>query len=149
MRRGDLLIAGMFLFLGLFAIVEARKFDVAAGYGLGTGFFPFWLGIAVALLGAVILFQIFRQGKKYPKNVPPPALGKKLLVIVVLFAFVFGVGLFGFIFTFSLLVAFLLLCIERETWWRALLISAATGVGFYIFFVRLLDVELPKGLWGF
>ena len=149
MKRMDCLIAALFLLLGLYALFEARKIDVAAGYGLGAGFFPFWLGVSITVLGSIVLFQILKQGNKSLETVSTSVAGKRILVVAALFAFVSAVGICGFVLALSLLVAFLLLCIERETWWRALVISAATGVGFHLFFVRLLEVELPKGPWNF
>jgi putative tricarboxylic transport membrane protein len=148
MKLADSSIAALFFLLGLYALWEAQKLDFAAGYGLGPGFFPFWLGVAIALLGGIVLFQNLKKDKK-PKTVSA-ALGKKrFLVAAALVAFVPAVGLCGFVVAFSLLVAFLLFWAEGETWWQALLISVATGVGFHVFFVRLLEVELPKGPWNF
>ena len=54
----------------------------------------------------------------------------------------------GFILAFTCLSAFLLK-LEGESWLRALAVASATGVGFYLFFVRLLSVTLPLGPLGF
>ena len=148
MKLADSSIAALFSFLGLYALWAARKLDSAAGYGLGAGFFPFWLGAVIALLGGIVLLQNLKKDER-PKTAPQAFGKKRFLVAVALVAFVPAVGLGGFVVAFSLLVAFLLFWAEGETWWRALLISIATGAGFHVFFVRLLEVELPKGPWNF
>jgi len=54
-------IVAVFFLLDVYTLFDAREFDVAAGYGLGAGFFPFWLGAIIALLGTIVLFQLFKQ----------------------------------------------------------------------------------------
>ena len=149
MKIGDSAIAASFLLFGLYVLFESRQLNASAGYGLGPGFFPFWLAIGLVLLGAMVLVQTFKKDKQSQEALARAVVKKRLLIAAAFLAFVPATAFCGFLVAFSLLVAFVLYWIEGEAGWRAALISVATGLGFQIFFVRLLEVELPKGPWGF
>ncbi|HWP59137.1 MAG TPA: tripartite tricarboxylate transporter TctB family protein [Candidatus Acidoferrales bacterium] len=148
MKLADSLVAALFTLLGVYVLFEARRLDAAAGYGLGAGFFPFWLAAAIVLLGAVVLCQNLTK-QKLPASGAEPVGKRQGWVIAALVAFVPAAAVAGFIVSFMLLVAFLLFCIEREAWWRALTVAGGAGIGFYLLFVRFLEVDLPKGVWNF
>ena len=149
MKIGDSAIAASFLLFGLYIVFESRKLNAGAGYGLGPGFFPFWLATGLVLLGTLVLFQTFKKDEESQQALARAAKKKKVLVAAAFLAFVPATVFVGFLVAFSLLVAFLLYWIEGEGWWQAALISLATGFGFHFFFVRLLEVQLPMGPWGF
>ena len=149
MKIGESAIAAAFFLFGLYVLFESRQLNASAGYGLGPGFFPFWLGAGLVLLGTIALLQTFKKDGQSREALARAVVKKRFLVAAAFLAFVPATTFCGFLVAFSLLVAFLLFCIEDEGWWQAALISAATGFGFHIFFVRLLEVQLPRGPWGF
>ena len=150
MNRADRWAGLIFLLLGVAVFVEARKLDYGGAYGAGSGFFPLWLGIATAFFSAILIFQTFKNSETAQvSSVERAEWKKKALAYVSFLFFTLAIGALGFITGFAALVAFLLLVIEREPWQKAILTALAAGAGFYLFFVRLLQVELPLGPLGF
>ncbi|WP_423200494.1 Tripartite tricarboxylate transporter TctB family protein [Cupriavidus sp. H19C3] len=53
-RQTDLLSGLMFIVVGLGFSLIARGYSMGTAAKMGPGYFPFWLGIVLALLGAVV-----------------------------------------------------------------------------------------------
>ena len=149
MTSSDRWIGGLFLFFSLVVVWAASKLDFTSNYGAGSGFFPFWLGISGVVLSAVLIIQALRHPTVAAVAPSTPSWSaKKALAYFALLAFVFVSDIVGFAAAFTFLVAFLVR-LEGETWRRSLSVAVASGIGFYLFFVRLLDVKLPVGPLGF
>jgi hypothetical protein len=150
MSRADRWAGAVFLLLGILVVIETRKLDYGSGYGAGPGFFPFWLGITIALLGAILLLKTLqRLNETEEDSVQTTHWRKKIIAYAALIAFILAIELVGFVTSFSLLFAFLLLVIEGESWSKSLLAALTAGAGLYLIFVRLLQVKLPSGPLGF
>ncbi len=148
MTRSDRWIGPLFFFFGLFVVWQASKLEFASSYGAGSGFFPYWLGIAMVLLAVLVIVAAWRKPSGADDSVAPHLSKQKVAAYLALLAFVFTVEIVGFIIAITCLSAFLLK-LEGESWLRALAVASATGIGFYLFFVRLLSVTLPLGPLGF
>ncbi|MGH7772606.1 MAG: tripartite tricarboxylate transporter TctB family protein [Candidatus Binatia bacterium] len=150
MSRADRWAGAVFLLLGILVVIETHRLDYGSGYGAGPGFFPFWLGGTIALLGAILLLKALRRPNATEEDsVQATQWRKKIIAYGALLAFVLTVEIVGFITGFALLFAFLLVVIEREGWLRSILAALTAGAGLYLLFVRLLQVKLPSGLLGF
>jgi hypothetical protein len=147
MTRSDRWIGILFLLFGFLVVLEASKLEFTSSYGAGSGFFPFWLGVATIFSAMIVILYAWRTPSD---DAPTPIIWpvKKLLALAALLGFVFTLDLLGFVTGFALLVAFLLK-LEGENWRNAALVALASGAGFYLFFVRLLSVALPVGPLGF
>jgi putative tricarboxylic transport membrane protein len=148
MTRFDRWIGPLFFFFGLFVVWQASKLEFASSYGAGSGFFPYWLGIAMVLLAGIVIVAAWRIRSGPDDTVAPHWSKQKIAAYFALLAFVFTVETIGFIIAITCLSVFLLK-LEGESWLRALAVASATGVGFYLFFARLLSVTLPGGPLGF
>jgi len=149
MTSSDHWIGGLFLLFSLVVVWQASNLDFTGNYGAGSGFFPYWLGISGVVLSAVLIVQALRHlPVAAAASWAPSWSAKKFLAYIALLAFVFVSDIIGFATAFTFLVAFLL-TLEGETWRRSLSVAVASGIGFYLFFVRLLDVKLPVGPLGF
>jgi putative tricarboxylic transport membrane protein len=148
MTRSDRWIGIFFFLFGFLVVLEASKLEFASSYGAGSGFFPFWLGIATIVIGSIVTLYAWRNPSDADSSAPVIWSTKKLLALAALLAFVFTLDLIGFVTAFALLVAFLLK-LEGENWRRAVSVALASGISFYVFFIRLLSVALPVGPLGF
>ena len=148
MTRSDRWIGILFFLFGFLVVLEASKLEFASSYGAGSGFFPYWLGIATIVIAMTITMNAWRNPSRDDSSAPVIWSTKKLLALAALLGFVFTLDLIGFVTAFALLVAFLLK-LEGETWRSAVSVALASGMGFYLFFVRLLSVTLPVGPLGF
>ena len=148
MTRSDRWIGSLFFLFGLFVVWQASKLEFASSYGAGSGFFPFWLGVVTVILGAIVTLIAWRNPSGADATTAPRFSKEKIAAFLALLAFVLTVESVGFIIAFSCLSAFLLK-LEGESWLSALSVSSASGITFYLFFVRLLAVTLPVGPLGF
>ena len=148
MTRSDRWIGILFFLFGFLVVLEASKLEFASSYGAGSGFFPFWLGVATIVIASIVALYAWRNPSDADSSASIIWSIKKLLALLALLGFVFTLDLIGFVTAFALLVAFLLK-LEGENWRRAVSVALASGISFYVFFIRLLSVALPVGPLGF
>lgn len=86
----DFWSAWMFIIVGLSFTVGALNYNFGSSARPGPGYFPFGLGILLAILGAIVLFSSLTVETEDGDPLGPVA-WKPLLVIV------FSVALFGFL----------------------------------------------------
>jgi putative tricarboxylic transport membrane protein len=114
--------------------------------GPGAGFFPFWLGAAMGVLGIVWLIQVSRQSenKEEGPHLPPRGGIVRILSIIISVAAVSTLmDLLGFQLVMFLFMIFMLMILGRQTIWMTLIIALVCSVGVYHLFGRYLDVQLP------
>jgi hypothetical protein len=145
MTRSDRWIGALFFLFGLWVVWQASRLEFASSYGAGSGFFPYWLGITIALIAALVVAAAWHGSHAM---VAPHLSAKKIAAFAALLVFVPSVEFVGFISAFTCLAAFFLR-LEGESWLKALSIAIVSGAGFHLFFVRLLSVTLPVGPLGF
>jgi len=148
MTRSDRWIGILFFLFGFLVVLEASKLEFTSSYGAGSGFFPFWLGVATIFSAMIVILYAWRTPSDDDSPTPIIWSIKKLLALAALLGFVFTLDLLGFVTGFAVLVAFLLK-LEGENWPRAVSVALASGLSFHLFFVRLLSVTLPVGPLGF
>jgi putative tricarboxylic transport membrane protein len=148
MTRSDRWIGILYFLFGSLVVLEASKLEFASSYGAGSGFFPFWLGVAIIVIAMIVALYAWRNPSDDDSSKPIIWSAKKLLALAALLGFVFALDLLGFVTGFAFVVAFLLK-LEGETWRKAISVALASGIGFYIFFGLLLSVTLPVGPLGF
>ena len=148
MTRSDRWIGSLFFLFGLLVVWQASKLEFASSYGAGSGFFPYWLGIATIIFAAAIAGSAWRNPSGADTTTAPRFSKEKIAAFFALIAFVLTVESVGFVLAFTCLSAFLLK-LEGESWLRAFSVSSASAIAFYVFFVRLLSVTLPAGPLGF
>ena len=71
MTRSDRWIGTLFFLFGLFVVWQASKLEFASSYGAGSGFFPYWLGIATIVLAAVVGISAWRKSSGADSTTAP------------------------------------------------------------------------------
>ena len=137
--------------LGGFVAWEAWEWPYMTVDGPGPGFFPLWIGILLVGLSALlIVLQVVDAGggRPVPRTVwtgtRPALLGWVALVV--------AAGLLepaGFVASYLLLSIVLLRVIFRRSWRSTAVVSVVSVACFWGLFVKLLEVRLPAGPWGF
>src|SRR5262245_44308079 len=145
MTRSDRWIGALFLLFGLWVVWQASQLEFASSYGAGSGFFPYWLGVTIVLVAALVVAAAWRGATAL---VAPHLSAKKIAAFAALLIFVPSFEYVGFVSAFTCLSAFFLR-LEGESWPKVLSVAVVSGAGFYFFFVRLLSVTLPVGPLGF
>ena len=64
MQRASQVAAVLFLGASIYVMIESQRLEYYDELGPGAGFFPFWLGLAIALLSIIWLIQLRGQAKE-------------------------------------------------------------------------------------
>ncbi|WP_377156824.1 tripartite tricarboxylate transporter TctB family protein [Roseateles sp. UC29_93] len=134
----------MFVVVGVaFAWGSATNYSFGSSARPGPGYFPFGLGVLLALLGAVVLFKALTIESEGGQ--PVGAFAWKPLVIVVGAIIVFGLALprLGMIITLPLLITIASLASDEFRWRDALLSSVVLTAGSYAIFIWGLNLVIP------
>lgn len=120
-------------------------------FGPGMGFLPFWLAVLMAVLSMLLLFDAsvrksVSAGNPFPA---PQALLNVGMVIAGLGVYIAVLDTVGFAVSTILYIVFLLAIVQKERWLKTAIVSLLSTGGLYVVFQVLLDVKLPKNIFGF
>lgn len=144
--RGEAVMGALFGVLGAAWIVGALDLTYMGDFAPGSGFLPFWLGIALVGLSALFVWRKLRS----PGEAAPAGGWRKTAAIAGGLAVCVGViEALGFVVSVAAYLVFLTRFVEREPWRPALGVSLGTVAALFAVFRLWLSVPLPKGPWGF
>lgn len=149
--RGDVISGAVLAALGIYIIVEARRWEYLGADGPGPGFFPLWYGIAMVVLTLLLMVgNLLRRGTgKTARPVDWHGIGRALLMWSAFAVSIALLKVLGFFLSFSLLTLFVVAVMYRRPLRQALVIAAGGALGFYLLFPLALNVSLPVGVLGF
>ena len=146
-------LSGLFwVGISVFVCVYSIENDTGSLHSPGPGFFPFWSGFIMGILGVVV---VVTNSLKRKWKTRPTDLWKGLRwnnVIYVLFSLLLYCLLLptaGYLITTFVLMFFLLYIMERSKIWFKVVNALVIVLMSYLIFCYLLDVKLPKGIFGF
>jgi putative tricarboxylic transport membrane protein len=119
--------------------------------GPGPGFFPFWLGVILGLLGlAMIIVATVSVPEPLPDDFAPEEGGVRRLSTVI--GAIAGVALMletlGFGLSLAIVIPFLLITLEQRNPLIIAIITLLGSFGTNYVFTRWLNVPLPRGILG-
>jgi putative tricarboxylic transport membrane protein len=116
----------------------------------GPGFLPFWVGVLLALLSAILWFEAsFRKPAAEPARFLSGE-GKWPYVVaagVALLIYTFLLEPLGFVISTFLLLIFLFRVIGKQKWWVGVTGSILVTFFTHLIFRVALKVQLPRGLF--
>lgn len=149
--RSELAAACALVALGGLIVWGSLQWPYLTKDGPGPAFFPLWIGIAmVGLSVALIAMQVSAAARAATAEktswdgARQGLLGWAALIV--------ATGLLepaGFVASFVLLSVFLIRVNFQRSWRTAIVVSLASAACFWTLFVKLLEVRLPAGPWGF
>jgi putative tricarboxylic transport membrane protein len=152
MNKRDLVSGSVWLGVGIFVTIGSVSFlEVGTLTSPAPGLFPFVAGAALSLLSLAILIKAAFEKEKRSLG----ELWRRSNWLGVFYAigslFIYSMLLewVGFVICTALLLIFLFRTIEPQKWKMAIGVAISSSVGFYLLFDRVLQVLLPKGLFGF
>jgi hypothetical protein len=150
-RRADRVGAVLLLLFGVwFAAVAAQNYTYWSATGPGSGFFPFWLGLVMAVLAALLLARAVRETEPGPAWAPQGrGLMRFLGVLGGGVAFVVLLPWLGMAPTTVLFLIGILWLLEGHSWPAAVGIALATAAVNWAVFAWWLRVPFPPGVLGF
>lgn len=135
----------MFIAVGIGFAWGATEYSFGTSARPGPGYFPFGLGILMALLGAMVLFKALTIETDGGDLVGAFA-WKPLIIIlgsVALFGFLLPRA--GMVLTLPVLVIVSSLASDEFSWKGAIINAAVLTVGSYLIFIKGLNLTIP--LW--
>ena len=152
MKKGDITFSVISMGLSFWLILESQRFAYASKFGIGPGFFPFWLGIVLAAFSIVTFIITLR--KKYDVEDLKPCLpgwrsvGRLSLIMLIMAGFALVMNSFGFILTVLIFVSVILFILEGESVPKSIFYGVMFSAAVFLIFRYWLEVDLPTGLLG-
>jgi hypothetical protein len=150
-RRADRVGAVLLLLFGAwFGAVALQHYTYWGATGPGSGFFPFWLGLAMVVLAALLLIRAVGEAGPGPAWAPRGrGLVRFLGVLGGSVAFVVVLPWLGMALTTVLFLIGILKALEGHSWPVTVGIAVATAAVNWAVFAWWLRVPFPTGVLGF
>lgn len=149
--KSEVACSAILIALGAFIIRESSAWEYMTHDGPGPGFFPYWIGVAiVALAGLYLSSHAYDIVRGQP--VHRTSWAGTPMVIAGWTAFMVVVALIkpiGFIAALVLMVLIFVRVIYRRSLAAAIAVAIGSAASFWLVFVKLLNLRLPAGPWGF
>ncbi|MEO3712301.1 tripartite tricarboxylate transporter TctB family protein [Roseateles flavus] len=133
----------LFLLVGLAFAWGATEYNFGSSAKPGPGYFPFGLGILLALLGGLVLFKAVTI--ESPGGDPIGAIAWRPLLVIVGAIAMFGLALpkLGLVLTLPLLIFVSSLAGDEFHWKDALISAVVLTAGSWVIFVWGLKLTIP------
>jgi hypothetical protein len=150
-RTADRAGAVLLLLFGVwFAAVALRNYTYWGTAGPGSGFFPFWLGLTMAILASLLLARAVREREPGPAWLPRGRGAVRFLgVLGASVAFVALMPWLGMALGTVLFLVGVLRVLEGHSWPAAVGIAVGMAVANWAVFTWWLNVPFPPGVLGF
>ena len=140
-------VAGMALVLiGLVTIWESRVYPLGSLHRPGPAYMPVLLASLLIVFGAAV-FAMGARARRLAEVGWPEWRHTLALFGACAFA-AWGLERLGYRLTMAVVVAFLLLVVERKGWALGLALTVVMAWGSFLVFDTLLRVPLPRGPFG-
>ncbi|MEW5909443.1 MAG: tripartite tricarboxylate transporter TctB family protein [Thermodesulfobacteriota bacterium] len=145
-RFKDCFAGIMFLFFGAAAMFFSVRYQIGTAARMGPGYFPFALGLLLALLGIALIAASL--GKTREKQAPP-SFQVKPLALILLSVVMFGLMLrpLGLLLSTVILVVTASYAGHEFRWKEAILNAAVLVAIVFLIFVYFLDFQVPIRPW--
>ena len=168
MRRTDVAFGSAVTVVSAVVLIIAWQMPFYLNNVPGPGFLPRIVAFILMILGLILVWQSLTpaipevravgavnpiesktHGKPDPKEIASHFLPKRTLLVFI--GYVVAVPLFatiGFVLTGMLLMAYLLIYVEKRRNVASYVALVAVPIVIYLLFVQVLSIELPTGLLG-
>jgi putative tricarboxylic transport membrane protein len=152
LRRVYLVIGLAFLTVSVYAMVGAVSLEYYTPIGPGPGFFPFWLGVGLAVVTVAWLVRVTLAPREplpegfFPGRRATLRIGSVLIAMVL---FVLLGEHLGFRITMLGALLVILYALGRQSVLMAVAVALAGSFGAYYLFHDLMGVHLPLATIGF
>jgi putative tricarboxylic transport membrane protein len=145
MRAADVTTALLLAAGGMLVLWDALRIGIGWGTdGPRSGFFPFWLAVALLACCATIVTQAIRRNNKKP-FIAREALAPVLKVLAPAVAFVLVTAFVGLYVAAALYLGAYMRWIGRHSWVATIAVSIAFSIVTFMVFEIWFLVPMPKG----
>ncbi|RZL86173.1 MAG: tripartite tricarboxylate transporter TctB family protein [Variovorax sp.] len=140
-------VALILLIVGLGVIFESRK--LGAGWtsdGPGAGYFPFYIGVIIAVSGAGILYQaLLGKDRNTEVFVDSEQLKRVMSVLLPATVYVAAVTFLGLYVASAIYIALFMVILGKYSWVKSVIAALAVNTLFFFMFEVWFKVPLFKG----
>ena len=143
----ELAVAAILLALGALVAYDSARIGASwSDEGPQAGYFPFYVGLLLCLVSAVILFGTLRKSLLRAHTFVSVGQLRLILRLLLPFAvFVVAVQPLGLYLTSIVFIAYFMLRMGDFPRWMAIVVPVGTMALLFMMFERWFDVPLPKG----
>lgn len=148
-------VFGLIWFIaGLVTSIGALKLELGVLEKPGPGFMPFLLGLALAVLGLVLMLMAVithlttEQGERKEEVFERDNLTRLLFVVAILLGYIVLFDYVGFVSSSFLFFFLLLKYLTPKKWLEPLIISGSAVLISYLVFCVWLKAQLPGGIFN-
>lgn len=150
---GEMALSGLLVLLGLYVVIDARSITIPGSSNtVGPRFFPYVVGAATILVGALLLIRILR-GDQGPaeegEDIDPDATTSWRSVGIIALAFLVHallINVIGWPLAVTLMFGVIAWALGARGIVRPLLAGGIASVIIWLIFVKALGVLLPGGI---
>ncbi|MBP8307261.1 MAG: tripartite tricarboxylate transporter TctB family protein [Burkholderiaceae bacterium] len=140
-------VAGFFVLVGAIVAIDSRR--IGAGWaedGPQAGYFPFYIGLALAAAGLVTLYDALRVESKWNRSFATrEQLARIGQVFVPTCIYVAGIYLIGIYFASAVFIGYFMKRHGNFRWPMLAGVSIGVPLALFMLFERWFLVSLPKG----
>lgn len=147
-RTAEVFVALVLLALGLLVLYDSYRLGFRWGSeGPEAGYFPFYIGLVIAISGVVILAQALfgRARKRQAIFVEWQALRQVLSVLLPAALFVVGIQVIGLYVAAAIYIAGFMIWLGKYSWLKGVLLGLAVSAVAFVTFEVWFQVPLYKG----
>jgi hypothetical protein len=152
MLNRDQLSSVLWFVIGFLICASSIPYRLGELRAPDMGFMPFWTGVAMCLLSALVFLEGTKAkkcGTKWENPFRGARWAKPLIAFLALIVYALLLEWLGFILTTLLLVGFLLRTIYPQKWSVVISASVLTSLMTYVVFRVWLQTQLPAGILSF
>lgn len=151
MDRREQGVGFCWLLVSIFVCVKASQVGIGIPRDPGPGFLPFWAGVALGAfsISLMVIGTLKKMEGKVANLWKGMKWGKIILVLISLFLYALLLPRLGYLITTFGLITFLFGIIGGSRLWVQTVSALVTVLVTYIIFYKWLDVQLPRGIFGF
>jgi hypothetical protein len=145
-RWPEVLVAAFLVAVALLVIGDSLRVGIGwAGDGPRSGYFPFYIGLALLGAAASVLFGALRRWRRAPPFAERAQLESVLAVLLPMAVYVAAIAWLGLYVPSALLIGWFMRRHGGFAWVTTAIVSAALPVAVFLVFERWFLVPLPKG----
>ena len=150
MRRADRVSGIVLLIFGAGFAAGARQYPYWTPTGPGSGFLPFWLGLAMAGLAITLLVSAVRRPDPGEAWLPEGrGLVRLVAIVLATIAFVWLLPVLGMTLGTFLFLIGVLRFLERHSWFATVGVAVGMSAAHWLIVLHWLGVPFPLGILGF
>jgi putative tricarboxylic transport membrane protein len=149
MRRGRLVVGAVGLLVAIGYTSESFLIPMGDLAQPGPGLFPRGVGIAFAVISVIVMLEAVLSENGAGAIEAPR--GEQLRLVLLFagctIAFALVLPVLGQYVAATLYLIAMIRVLSELSWWRVVALGVALGVGVSAFFIEVLMIRLPEGIW--